>query len=585
MVHHPDRQGLTAIAVIPLARSMTMTAKSQSKVRTDLFPISLTRIARRNRHQRRATSVLHTAIVTPDHPGSREGCEMLHRRLCWCAVTAVTLGTLVACAGDDTTGGSSGSPQSGIVDATIPDAIGGGMDAGGETSLNSAADGAPDATTSVVASDGGHLDASNAAVDSGSFSKAITDGGLESSVTIDAGHDSIVASGVDSGLDDADGGEIAASISAGNAFACVVTTDGKVWCWGDNSCGELGTAGEVPYVSATPLQVQGLPSAVTSVSAGGCGACAVTATGGVMCWGSGALGNGSTTPRSAPIQVTGLTSGVTAVSVGLNDYACAITASAGVECWGSEFGQFVAPEGGTTNLVPMPFGGLSGVTGISVGGDTACAVSQGGLYCWGQNAYGQLGNGATLASAGPVPVMGLTSGVASVSVGNTTACAVTTSGGVQCWGNDGSGQLYQIPVGGNGSPITPVCNGTDLCSSTPINIMGLTSGVSSVSAGDIASGSESICALQGDTVACWGNGFQGIQGPTQISGLTSEVASVSVGGGSLGLGNGEFACAVTTAGGVECWGSNGSGQLGPNSSATYTLVPVAVPGFGVSRDN
>jgi alpha-tubulin suppressor-like RCC1 family protein len=264
------------------------------------------------------------------------------------------------------------------------------------------------------------------------------------------------------------------------------------------------------------VQVSGL-TGVTAVSVGGDSSCAVTAGGGVECWGDntyGELGNNSTTNSSVPVRVSGLTSGVTAVSAG-GGFACALTMSGGVECWGENNAGELGNNSTTNSSVPVQVSGLTGVTAVSAGSGyvSACAVTAGGgVECWGDNAYGELGNNSTTNSSVPVQVSGLTSGVTAVSVGQASACAVTAGGGVECWGTN---------IGNNST--TTQCSGSP-CSLTPVQVTGLTSGVTAVSAG--------------------------------------------VG----------FACALTAGGGVWCWGDNEFGQLG-NNSTTGSSVPVQVAGL------
>jgi alpha-tubulin suppressor-like RCC1 family protein len=84
----------------------------------------------------------------------------------------------------------------------------------------------------------------------------------------------------------------------------------------------------------------------------------------------------------------------------------------------------------------------NGVTAVSVGYAFACAITAGGgVECWGWNAFGQLGNNSTTNSSVPVQVSGLTSGVTAVSAGNVSACALTTGGSVECWGDNRYGEL------------------------------------------------------------------------------------------------------------------------------------------------
>jgi alpha-tubulin suppressor-like RCC1 family protein len=139
------------------------------------------------------------------------------------------------------------------------------------------------------------------------------------------------------------------------------------------------------------------------------------------------------------VQVSGLTTGVSSIAVGLAE-ACAVTATGGVVCWGEDniTQGLLSDAGPRSTSVPAPIPGLAqGMTAVSIApsGGHACALTQGGgVVCWGGGADGQLGNGSMNSSATPVPVTGLSSGVTSVSVGQGFACALSRPGGVECWG-------------------------------------------------------------------------------------------------------------------------------------------------------
>jgi alpha-tubulin suppressor-like RCC1 family protein len=209
------------------------------------------------------------------------------------------------------------------------------------------------------------------------------------------------------------------------------------------------------------------------IDAGGNHTCAVTATGGAQCWGlnlDGVLGNGTNTSSNVPVDVNGRTSLTAAISAGVS-HICAITTAGAASCWGDGDGdgRRLGNNDGNSSNVPVPVNGLTtGTTAISAGLNHTCAVNAGGARCWGRNSYGQLGNGNTTGSNVPVNVTNLTSGVATISVGWDTSCAVTTSGGAKCWGDN----TYR-----------GIGNGTNLSSSLPVDVTGLTSGVSTVSAG------------------------------------------------------------------------------------------------------
>ena len=126
----------------------------------------------------------------------------------------------------------------------------------------------------------------------------------------------------------------AISVAAGGSHTCAVTSGGRVKCWGWNGYGQLGDG--TTDSRTTPMDVSGLASGVIAVAAGRYHTCAVTAGGGVKCWGSngrGQLGDGTTTDRLTPVDVSGLGSGVSTLAAGA-EHTCAVTAGGGVKCWG-----------------------------------------------------------------------------------------------------------------------------------------------------------------------------------------------------------------------------------------------------------
>ncbi len=224
--------------------------------------------------------------------------------------------------------------------------------------------------------------------------------------------------------------------------------------------------------STTPVDVPGLSSGVTALAVGEYHTCALNATGRVMCWGKndfGQLGDGTTTSRATPVEVSGLSSGVTAIAAGY-DHTCAVTAAGGVKCWGYNFyGQL--GDGTTTNrLVPVDVSGLSsGITAIAAGSTHTCAMTAaGGVKCWGYDFAGALGDDTPASRLTPVDVSGLSSGVAAIAAGGVHTCALTAAGGVKCWGDNGAGQL------GDGTHDGPPDAGGRL---------GLSSGVAAIAAG------------------------------------------------------------------------------------------------------
>ena len=357
------------------------------------------------------------------------------------------------------------------------------------------------------------------------------------------------------------------AISAGSDYTCAVSTGQLVpfgsvaECWGYNNFGQLGDG--TTTSSLVPVSVSGLASGVTSISAGGNHTCALTTSGGVKCWGPGGeLGDGTFTDSLVPVDVSGLTTGVTAISAG-GDHTCALTTSGGIKCWGVNlFGQLGIGRSGGVSTVPVDVSGLtSGVTAISAGGNHTCALTtSGGIKCWGSNYSGEVGDGTTgNMRAAPVDVSGLTSGVTAISAGGDHTCALTASGGVKCWGKNTFGELG---------------NGTTTDSPVPVDVSGLTSGVAAISVGG-----EDSCALTiSGGVECWGHNNLGQLGngtttdspvPVDVSGLASGVTAISA--GKL------HTCAITSTA-AKCWGGGGRGELG-NGSTTNSPIPVDVSGI------
>ena len=232
-----------------------------------------------------------------------------------------------------------------------------------------------------------------------------------------------------------------AAIATGVYHTCAIVPGGGVKCWGQNEDGQLGDG--TTTVRTVPTDVSGLGSGVTAIAAAGGHTCAIVAGGGVKCWGynnHGQLGDGTTTARTVPTDVSGLGSGVTAIATGVY-HTCAIVAEGGAKCWGeNSYGQ-LGDGSFTDKSVPTSVSGLeSDVTAIAAGRHT-CAIVRGGAKCWGRNNYGQLGDSSTTDKSVPASVSGLESGVTAIATGERHTCATTTGGRLKCWGDNGYGQL------------------------------------------------------------------------------------------------------------------------------------------------
>jgi hypothetical protein len=233
--------------------------------------------------------------------------------------------------------------------------------------------------------------------------------------------------------------EPATAISTCGRHSCALTASGAVSCWGDNENGQLGDGTTVMRASAVP--VSSLGSGVRAIATGEESSCALTTQGGVKCWGI-LSGDGTVTPRPTPADVVGLASGVVAIAAG-GWHTCALRPDGSVLCWGANASGELGDGTQMERLEPVSVQGLGApVVAISAGHDHTCALTNtGAALCWGDNLYGELGDGTLTSRLTPVPVVGLDSGVAAISAGTNMTCALTSSGKVSCWGENGTGAL------------------------------------------------------------------------------------------------------------------------------------------------
>lgn len=257
----------------------------------------------------------------------------------------------------------------------------------------------------------------------------------------------------------------ASKIAAGERYSVALKPDGSVFTWGVNTSGQLGRA-------TTPTNQPGVVpslSSVTSIAAGADHTLALRADGSIWTWGfnaTGQLGDGSQTNRSAPVQATGL-EGLTVVEVaGADGHSLARTDTGRIYAWGDNtYGQLGDGTIETPRLTPAIVADAEYVTGIAAGGwHSAAVLSDGSVLCWGQGANGEIGDGTPLFATIPIfPAEGpleairvaASGGTLATSGGNTVV--VTATGEVWAWGDNTDGQI------GDGT--------TGLDRTTPVQIM------------------------------------------------------------------------------------------------------------------
>ena len=390
---------------------------------------------------------------------------------------------------------------------------------------------------------------------------------------------------------------------------CAVLKSGGVDCWGYNLDGQLGDG--TTKNSDTPVAVKGvggsgLLTGVVQVQPEIYGFCAALSSGGAACWGlneDGQLGDNSLTGpdlcgaieslcSTTPVVVVSTTGsgslGGVASLTGEGATMCALLSTGGVDCWGygpngqigngqtsgSLYPAAVEGIGGTGSLT-----GVTSLTGQDNGSSICARLASGKADCWGEDTYGELGNGTTgIFNDSPLPVAvdgvgghGTLGAVASVTgIPGLTNCAVLTSGGADCWGYDGDSAL--------GDP-----SEEGLSSDVPVKVAGpggkgTLAGIASLVSGDDPENGGNVCALlKSGGVDCWGFTSAGYSpAPKAVPGFGSKKPLVKV--RSLVSDQYGSNCALLTSGGVDCWGQDVSGELGNGThSGSVTPWPVLAP--------
>ena len=270
------------------------------------------------------------------------------------------------------------------------------------------------------------------------------------------------------------------SLAFGHQHACGLLDTGAVKCWGRNNAGQLGTSGGDKDTPQTINLGSGRTA--TSIYAGGHYTCAILDDASVKCWGQndqGQLGIGSTSNTNTPTTINTLGSGRTAVSLATAfDSVCALLDDGSVKCWGSDFDGQLGNGGTNADLSSPPSSainlGTSRTAKAITGGEFHfCAIlDDDSIKCWGQGTDGKLGTGSTGDRSTPTSTSGsFASGRYAVAIdaGYDHTCVLLDNGDMTCWGSDADGQL------GNGA------SSSSTVSSLSSNIISLGTGRTAIS--------------------------------------------------------------------------------------------------------
>jgi alpha-tubulin suppressor-like RCC1 family protein len=325
-------------------------------------------------------------------------------------------------------------------------------------------------------------------------------------------------------------------VGLGHSYACALSRDGAVKCWGSNAYGQLGlgtardrgiTLGDMG--DALPVLSFGNAGPMAKLDVGDHHACSLSARGEVFCWGDGSSGQlGTDAAGRDPVRLDlGKNLVVRDVSIG-TDHTCLLDAEGSVHCLGGGLGTAGDP------IQPVLLGDGFRVKVLASGNHHACAVSDDGrVKCWGRNDRGQLGLGDTRArgvnpahmgNALPVVDLGQGQFVVDVACGSHHCCAKTIQNTMKCWGDNSEGQL------GLGDT---VARGTD--------------------------------------PSTMGDNLPFVQTPPHEGVLSMQL-------------EGKRTCARTDSG-LRCWGRNYSGELGYGDreprGGSVTTIPRALPPLGL----
>ena len=357
-------------------------------------------------------------------------------------------------------------------------------------------------------------------------------------------------------------------VVTGAYHTCALAPSGQAYCWGDNTYGQLGD--NTTTDRSTPVAVQQAPVTFTSITAGWGHTCGLTGAGASWCWGyngNGQLGDNTTTQRLTPVAVQ--QGGVTFTSITAGHYhTCGLTGVGAAYCWGYNGAGQLGDNTTTQRLTPVAVQqGGSTFASITAGYYHTCGLTgAGATWCWGLNSYGQLGDNTTTDRHTPVAVVGGLSWSAVVtSEDSVHTCAVKASSQlIYCWGHRFNGR-----VGDN--------SGYALQQAKPVTVGG---GLGFI---QVVASQHHTCGLTGAGAAwCWGFNPYGELGDNTTTDRFGPVA-VQQGGvtfTSITVGF-QHTCGLTSAGAAWCWGANGSGRLGDNTT-TQRLTPVAVQQGGAT---
>ena len=362
--------------------------------------------------------------------------------------------------------------------------------------------------------------------------------------------------------------------SLGNHDSCAIDNLNNLKCWGDIYGVSKPTLISLDSEDATYA---------TQISLGGYHACAIDNLNNLKCWGSnyhGQIGDGTTVDKSTPTLISLHAEDaiyVTQIELG-GAHSCAIDNLNGLRCWGENFyGQLgdgtYRNKKSATNIISLGDDETSYATHIALGRRHTCAINNfNSLLCWGGNLFGQLGDGTLVDKIVPTTISiddNETNYATQIALGQFHTCAIDNFNNLKCWGQNFFGQI------GDGTNLN-------------MRVMPTT-----ISLGDdeatyptkIALGGDHTCAIDNlNNLKCWGKNWYGEVGdgtndlkdsPTNILLGDDETADAT----HIALGR-FHTCAIKDSNMIFCWGQNKHGEIGDGTDVDKyepTLIPLDQP--------
>jgi alpha-tubulin suppressor-like RCC1 family protein len=386
-----------------------------------------------------------------------------------------------------------------------------------------------------------------------------------------------------------DGGKCAqcvTDVALGLVHSCFLKHDGTVWCSGRNEAGQLGNGQTSATPTSTPVQVVTATGPLTDVTALGAGegyGCAIRSDKTVWCWGTnnlrggGALGDGTATSRSIAAMVIRESDGAALSDVvevhGSHCYTCARDTAGGVWCWGcNDSGQLgQGTTAGHLAAVPVltqaggPAFTLAG-DHLTVGGAHACVrTGAGEVWCWGGNLNGQIGNNSLVNQGIPVRIL---DAATSVAAGRYHTCAVRPDHTVWCWGRGFQGRLGN----GTGDRASGNALNKSIPTATTTTSMG---GTTFGGADEVAAGAMSCAEMSNHQAYCWGidpYGQTGTGGGTYVPQPVLDTRGQPLQSVQRIVAQYTRACTFLGDGELLCWGRNSEGELGDGTFLNHGLA-------------